>query len=73
MKKETTEPSREQSVQALVNYLVDNGVSDFNANQLLHVNMEAFGGYRNMLDEIRDGNWDNVWNVAQLYIDGDLW
>jgi beta-lactamase superfamily II metal-dependent hydrolase len=73
MKKETTTPSREESLQALINYLTDNGVTDFNANILIHTNMEAFGGHRNMLDEIRDENWDLVWNVAELYIQGDLW
>jgi hypothetical protein len=73
MKKETTEPSREKKLQALIDYLVDNGVSDFNANILIHTNMPSFGGYRNMMDEIRDGNWDDVWNVAELYIQGDLW
>ena len=73
MKKDTTEPSREQNIQSLVNYLTDNGVSDFNANILIHTNMEAFGGYRSMMDEIRDGNWESVWNIAELYVQGDLW
>lgn len=72
MKKKTTEPSREQNLQSLVNYLGDNGVSDFNIEILIHTNMDALDD-RNMLDKIRDGKWDQVWNVAELYIQGDLW
>lgn len=71
--KKPTEPSREQNIQAVVDYLVDNGLSDFGANQLLHVNMPALGGYRSILDEVRDENWDTVWNVAELYVSGDMW
>jgi len=73
MKKQFTKPSREETLQSLINYLTDNGVSDFNANILIHTNMEALGGNRSMLDEVRDGKWETVWNVAELYISGDLW
>jgi hypothetical protein len=34
--------------------------------------MAAFGGYKNFIDVMRDGDWDLIWNVAQLYVDGDL-
>lgn len=73
MKKDITEPSREHNLQALINYLGDNGMSDMNADILLHTNMPIFGGYRNMMDEIRDGKWDKVWDAAELYISGDMW
>lgn len=73
MKKQFSKPSREETLQSLINYLTDNGVSDFNANILIHTNMEALGGNRSMLDEVRDGKWETVWNVAELYISGDLW
>ena len=73
MKKQITEAKRENNLQAVINYLADNGVGDFNANILLHTNMPALGGHRNMMDEVRDGNWDQVWNVAELYISGDMW
>ena len=73
MKKQFSKPSREETLQSLINYLTDNGVSDFNANILIHTNMEALGGNRSMLDEVRDGKWETVWNVAELYISGDMW
>lgn len=68
MKKKVT-PSRENSVQAVVDYFIDNGVTPFTANQLLHFNWPSLGEYRTLMDEVRDNNWERIWDVAELYIE----
>lgn len=73
MKRQVTEASREPKLQAVIDYLVDNGVSEFNANILLHTNMPYLGGDRNLMNEVRDGDWDKVWNAVELYVSGDMW
>lgn len=63
---------KENNVQSVIDYLIDNGVSDFNTNLLIHLDIPALGEFRNIMDAARDGDWDLIWNVVQLYIDGDL-
>ena len=64
---------KENTLQSIIDFLLDNGVSEFNANILIHTNIPALGDTRNLIDTARDGEWDLAWNVVQLYIDGDLW
>jgi len=73
MKKKPTESTREPKLQAVIDYLIENGVSEFNADMLLSTNLPALGGYRTMRNEAQDGNWDKVWDMAELYISGDMW
>ncbi len=73
MKKQSTEANREPRLQAVIDYLVDNGVSEINTDILLHTNMPVLGGYRSIMNEVRDGNWDKVWDTVELYISGDMW
>lgn len=73
MKKQSIEANREPRLQAVIDYLVDNGVSEINTDILLHTNMPALGGYRSIMNEVRDGNWDKVWDTVELYISGDMW
>lgn len=73
MKRKPTAPNKAQEVQAIIDYLVDNGVSEFNASMLLNTNLKALGGYRSMMDEVRDENWESAWNMAELYVSGDMW
>lgn len=72
MKREIKPSERSESLQAIVNYLVDNGMSNFDAQQFIHTNLPALGEYRNIVDTIRDGKWDEAWSVAELYISGDV-
>lgn len=64
--------TRENSLQGVIDFLIDNGLSEFNTNSLIHTDLVQFGGYRNMVDVARDGEWDLLWNVATMYINGDL-
>jgi len=64
---------RKKTLQAIIDYLVDNGVSEFNANMFIHTNLVMLGEYRNIVDEVQDGNWDKAWDAAELYISGDMW
>lgn len=74
MKKNINEPnSRPQDLQAVIDYLVDNGVSDFQVNLLIHTNMPVLGEYSNMVGAARDGRWAEVWNAAELYISGEVY
>ena len=73
MKKIVKQPQKEQSLQAIINYLVDNGLADFDANQFIHVNLPALGEYKNIVDCVREGKWDEAWSVTELYVAGDLW
>lgn len=68
MVRKISEPSRIESIQAVHDYLTDNGVTEFTANQILHTNWPSLGDYRTLMDEIRDGNWEQVWNSVELYI-----
>lgn len=73
MKKQITESKREENLQAVIDYLIDNGVTEFNTDIFLHTNLESLGGYRSLMDEMRDGKWDSVWNIVELYVSGDMW
>lgn len=74
MKKNIKEPQgRPHDLQAIIDYLVDNGVSDFQVNMLIHTNMPALGGYASIQSATRDGRWAEAWNAAELYISGDMW
>lgn len=72
MAKEKVAPIREHKLQAIVDYLVDNGVSDFQVNILIHTNMPALN-LKNIVDCVREDRWDDAWSAAELYISGDMW
>lgn len=73
MKKKINSAEHEESLQAIVNYLVDNGVSDFQANMIIHTNFPSLGETSNLVDAAREGRWSDAWNTVELYIAGDLW
>lgn len=73
MKKVIKEAKRENSLQAVVNYLIDNGLTEFDTNILIHTNLPALGGERSILRCIQDEEWDDAWSAAELYISGDMW
>ncbi len=73
MKKKIVGPKEhEESLQAIINYLVDNGMSDFQANMLIHTNMPALGEDTNLMDCARQGRWSEAWAATELYMSGDL-
>lgn len=73
MKKKIIDPKgHEESLQAIIDYLVDNGLSDFQVNMLIHTNMPSLGETRNIMDCVREGNWGEAWAAAELYMSGDL-
>ena len=63
---------KENSLQAIIDFLIDNGLSEFDTNIFIHTDLVQFGGYRNMVDVARDGDWEIAWTVAELYMNGDL-
>lgn len=72
MKRQIIAPAvKRNTVQALVDYLVDNGMSEMGANQFLHVNIPALGGNRSIMDCIVSKEWDTAWGVAESYMAGD--
>lgn len=73
MKKKPTEANRTERLQDVVDYLTNNGVTEFNADIFIRTNLPALGGYRSITDEARDGKWDKVWDMAELYVSGDMW
>lgn len=73
MKKQIKHHNRTNTVQALIDYLVDNGLTDFDTNILIHTNLPALGGDRSILRAAQEGNWDEAWGAAELYISGDMW
>lgn len=74
MKRKIISPdSHPADLQAIIDYLVDNGVSDFQANMLLHTNFPSLGDTSNLIDAAREGRWEDAWNTVELYIAGDLW
>jgi len=70
--KEVLQPAlRKNTVPALIEHMIANGMSDFAANQFVHTNIPALGEYRNIIDVVREGNWDEAWNVVDAYLRGD--
>jgi hypothetical protein len=63
--------NKRNSVQALVDHMVANGMTSFSANQMLHVNIPALGEYRNIIDATKEGDWDTAWAVVDSYLRGD--
>lgn len=65
---------KKNNLQAVYDYLVSNKVTPFNANLLMHTNIPALGSENtSMYDAAEEGNWEVLWAVVQLYLDGDLW
>lgn len=72
MKKEVKKASKEEKLQSLIDYFIDNDISEFNTEILIHTNIQALGD-KSFIDATRNGEWDLAWNVAELYVSGDLW
>ena len=73
MKKQIVPPAtRRNTVAAIVEHLVENGMSQFSANQFIHLNIPALGEYRSLLDCMNNGEWDKAWNVVDMYLAGDF-
>lgn len=62
------------TLQSVIDFLVDHGTSDFSANMFIHTNILALdgAGNTNIVDAAQNGDWDTIWAVIQLYVDGDL-
>ena len=74
MKKNIKQPeTHPHDLQAIIDYLVDNGVSDFQVNMLIHTNMPVLGESRNLIDATREGRWADAWRAAELYISGEIY
>lgn len=72
MKKEIETPLvKKNTVQAIIDYLIDNGMSQMAANQFIHINIPALGGNKSILDCANDGGWDTAWAVTESYMAGD--
>jgi hypothetical protein len=59
------------SLQAIIDFLVDNGMSEFDIDRFIHLNLPALGGYTNIMDCVREDRWEDAWRVSKQYIDGD--
>ena len=64
--------AKTNTVQAMVDHLVENGMSQFSANQFIHVNIPALGDYKSLLDCMNNGEWDTAWNVVDMFLRGDF-
>jgi predicted aldo/keto reductase-like oxidoreductase len=73
MKRKPTQAKRQESLQAIIDYLIENGVTEFNTNTLIHTNLSMLGVYRSINDEVRDKHWDKAWDAVELYVSGDMW
>lgn len=72
MKKVIVPPAiKENTLQAIIDYLVDNGMPEFGANIFIHTNLPVLGDNVSLLNCIQDNRWDEAWTVAQAYIAGD--
>lgn len=71
LKKVVKKAERKESLQAIVNHLVENGMSDMGANNFIHLNIPALGGNRTIMNCIQDRSWDEAWNVIDAYLAGD--
>lgn len=72
MKREVIPPAKkENKLQSIIDFLIDNGLSEFMADQFIHTNIPALGGDRNIVDCAQEDNWEDAWRVAEQYINGD--
>ena len=72
MKRQINTPAvKRNTVQALIEYLIDNGMSQHGANQFIHINIPALGGNKTVLDCATNNEWDKAWSVVEAYIAGD--
>jgi hypothetical protein len=72
VKKEIIPPAiKEDSLQAIIDFLIDNGMSEFSADMFIHMNIPALGGDRSILNCAQEEKWEDAWRVSQAYIDGD--
>lgn len=72
MKKEIKPPIvEEDKLQAIIDFLVDNGMSEFQVNMFIHTNIPALGGDTTIMNCVQEGRWGEAWSVAKAYIDGD--
>ena len=72
MKREIVAPVvKKDTVQAIVDFLVENGMSQMGANQFLHVNIPVLGGNKSIMDCIVNKEWATAWGVAESYMAGD--
>ena len=72
MKREINTPLvKTNTVQAIIDYLIDNGMSVMAANQFIHINIPALGGNKSVLDAANNQEWDTAWAVVESYMAGD--
>lgn len=72
-RKEAVFPAvKENNLQAIIAFLVDNGMSEFDIDRFIHINLPALGGYTNIVDCVREDRWEDAWRVSKQYIDGDF-
>lgn len=65
---------RENTIQAVIDVLIENGITPINADLIIHTNAEALGNEnRNIMNAAQDDDWDAIWNFIELYLNGDLW
>lgn len=65
---------RIDTVQSVIDYLIDHGVSEYNTTLLLHTNHAGLGDENtSILSAAQQGKWDAIWNFVELYVNGDLW
>ena len=63
--------TKEESLQAIIDYLIDSGMTPPDVNQFIHVNIPALGGDRSIVNCAQENNWYDAWRVAEAYIAGD--
>ena len=74
MKRKINPPVQEEnSLQAIVDYLIDNGLGEFNTNMFIHTNLPSLGGDKSIINCVQEDDWETAWASAKLYISGDMW
>lgn len=59
------------TLEAILTFLTNNGMSAVGANQFIHINIPALGGDKSVYNCIQEGNWDEAWGVVESYAAGD--
>lgn len=59
------------SLQAIIDHLIDNGMSPYGANMFIHINQPALGGDKTIMDCVRENNWAQAWATVKGYLAGD--
>lgn len=71
MKRQIKAPVKQDNkIESIVEHLIENGFSEFGANQFIHINVPALND-RSILRAVTEGDYLDAWGFVESYLVGD--